>query len=88
MEATTKRPDEKPGWFDYPRHVSILYWGLWIVCLALVAADFLYHKHPTFQMDGWFAFYAVFGFAAYSFIVLAGWLLRKIVKRKESYYDR
>jgi hypothetical protein len=37
--------------------------------------------------DGFPAFYALIGFVSFSFIVLAGQHLRKILMREEGYYD-
>ena len=65
-----------------------------MVCVLLILVDFLdvahvlYHKHVHFSPEGWFGFYGFFGFLAYSFIVVGGWLWRKVVGRSEDYYDR
>ena len=61
-----------------------------IAALAAAGAGFLpafQKEHPHFGVEGAGAFFAVFGFAAFSFIVLAGQHLRKLVARKEDYYE-
>jgi hypothetical protein len=55
--------------------------------LALFAADFITHRHAHYSVEGLYGFYALFGFIAYALIVGAGWLWRRIVLRKEDYYD-
>lgn len=61
--------------------------GVGALCAVLVAADLLVEKHPHFPWEGWFAFFAAFGFASYSFIVYAGRALRRAVMRPEDYYE-
>lgn len=63
-----------------------LVYVLWIACAAVLAAEFFYHKHPYFGFDGWFGFYAAFGFLAYCFIVFSAKGFRRLVKRREDYY--
>lgn len=80
-------PGERRYWLDDPRNVDKICKALYVVCAALVLADLLYHKHVHFGVDGWFGFYGVFGFVAFVVVVLAGKLLRKLVMRREDYYD-
>lgn len=79
--------DDPKGWFEVPRNVTRLVYGLAAVCVGLVAADLVYHKHVHFGFEEWFGFYGFFGFLAFFFIVLAGKQLRKLLMRKEDYYD-
>ena len=78
---------EKKYWLDEPRNVGRVIKLLVAVCVGLVVADFLYEKHAHFDWEGWPLFYAVFGFVAFALAVLAGKQLRRIVMRKEDYYD-
>ncbi len=57
------------------------------VCVILFGLEFAVEKHPHFSWEGWVAFFALFGFASYSFIVYAGRALRALVMRREDYYD-
>jgi hypothetical protein len=48
----------------------------------------LIHKHGHFDAEiSVPAFYAIFGFFAYCSIIAGAVLLRKMIKRKEDYYD-
>ena len=77
----------KKYWLDKPGSVRLIYRGLWIVCALLLAADFLYEKHVVFAFEEFPAFYGIFGFVGIFGIVLAGKYLRKLIGRKEDYYD-
>ncbi len=74
-------------WLDQPRNIKIIVYILYVACSALLIADFFYHKHGHFDFENWFGFYAWFGFLAYTSIVISAKLFRKIIKRKEDYYD-
>lgn len=84
---TPEKQDERKRWLDQPENVTKLVRLLWVACAILVIAEFFYHKHPYFGFDGSFAFYAVFGFLSYCFIVFSAKGFRRLVKRDESYYD-
>ena len=83
----SEQRDERQRWLDRPENVTKIVRALWIACGALVVAEFFYHKHPYFGFDGSFAFYAVFGFAAYCVIVFSAKGLRRVIKRDEDYYN-
>lgn len=81
---------DKPGWADTKAFRAGLLAALVIAALAVAVAGFLpqFQKaHPHFKVEGFGAFFAVYGFVAFSFIVLAGQHLRKFVARKEDYYE-
>ena len=81
---------EKPGWADTKTFRTALLGVLVIAALAVAGAGFLpqfQKEHPHFKVEGLGAFFAVYGFVAFSFIVLAGQHLRKLVARKEDYYE-
>ena len=84
---SSENRDERQRWFDRPETVTLIVRVLWLACAALVLAEFFYHKHPYFGFDGGFAFYPLFGFAAYCFIVFSAKGLRRFIKRDEGYYD-
>jgi len=56
-------------------------------CAALALADPFIHKHGHFASESWFGFHAWFGFLAFSFVILAGRFLRRLLMRDEDYYD-
>lgn len=76
------------SWLDQPRNVARLYRGLWVLGALLVLADLIVHRHAETRFDGWFGFYGVYGFVACVGLVLAARVLRRIVMRREDYYDR
>ncbi|HXV77934.1 MAG TPA: hypothetical protein VD788_16615 [Candidatus Polarisedimenticolaceae bacterium] len=85
-----KRPgDRTPDWLDSPRNVTRLFYALLAVCLATVAIDpWFPAEHPHYVYERWIGFHGVFGFVVFVLIVLAGKQLRRLVGRKEDYYDR
>ena len=80
-------PVQKQHLFDNPRNVSLVIRGLYVVCALLFLLDFVVHRHVVREWEGFTGFYAIFGFIAYVTIVLTAKLLRKVLQRKEEYYD-
>jgi membrane protein YdbS with pleckstrin-like domain len=81
--------DEKTYFFDSPRRVRRLLLVFYGSLVLLIALDAVIHKHSYFPWEDWFGFYAVYGFVACVLLVLiAKYLLRPLVKRKEDYYER
>lgn len=74
-------------WLDNPQNVTRIVHALYFACALLFVADFLYHKHSHFEFENWVGFYGWFGFLSYMFIVLSAKQLRKVLHRKETYYD-
>ncbi len=83
----SKTDNKKHYWLDQPRNINRIVYALWLICAGLLIAEFFYHKHPHFGWDGWFGFYALFGFVAYCFIVLTAKGLRRLIRRDEDYYS-
>ena len=75
-------------WLDRSENVTKLYTGLWVIGIALIAADLFMHKHEEFGFAGWFGFYGIFGFVACVTLVLTAKALRRILMRREDYYER
>jgi hypothetical protein len=83
-------PPTKKGWADTKAFRSIFLGVLAIAVVAAAVAGFVpqFRKDdPHFDVEGMGAFFGVYGFLAFSFIVLAGQHLRKLVGRKEDYYE-
>ncbi len=85
--------DSGRGWIERPGSTGKLYRLLLVICGLLLAADLLdvlgvFHKHVHHDAEGWLGFYSLFGFAAYAFIVGAGWVWRALVGRGPDYYDQ
>ena len=81
-------PDEQPGWADKKSFRNAFLGVLIVASVAAAIAGFVFRKeHPHFAVEGAGVFFAAYGFIAFSFIVLAGQHLRKLVGRKETYYE-
>lgn len=72
---------------DDPCTVNRIVYGLYTLCGVLLLADLFYAKHPSFPFEGWFGFYAVYGFVASVALVLTAKQLRRLLRRDEDYYD-
>jgi len=91
-------PETKPGeqryWLDDAKNVDKVVYGLYTVCAFLLAVDLLdifgvlYDKHVHHDFESWFGFYGFFGLIGSVGLVLASKLLRKVVMRREDYYDQ
>ena len=80
--------EDKKYWLDDPRNVNKFVFTLYAVCIVLLGADLLDHKHSHFDFEEVFGFFGLFGFVAFVGLDLAAKVLRKLLKREEDYYDR
>ncbi len=78
---------EKIYIFDRPENVERLLKGFYVLCILLAIADFVLHRHIGFDWEKIPAFYAIYGFVACVLLVLIAKQMRKILMRKEDYYD-
>jgi len=78
---------EKSYLFDRPENVARLLKGFYAICILLVLADFVLHRHIGFGWEEIPAFYAIYGFAACVVLVVIAKKMRNVVMRKEDYYD-
>ncbi len=79
--------DQKKHLFDKPRNVSLLLRTLYFICAVLFILDFILHRHISMRWENLPGFYALFGFIACVALVLVAKQMRKILMRKEDYYD-
>jgi hypothetical protein len=79
--------DKKKHLFDNPRNVSLLLRSFYFICAFLFILDFILHRHVTLSWENIPGFYALFGFVACVALVLIAKQMRKILMRKEDYYD-
>jgi hypothetical protein len=91
-ESTSPPPGEKRHLWDDPRNVRRLIRGFLIFCALILALDLFVRRHLSFEhgelpVEGWFGFYAFYGFACCVLLVLAAKQLRKLLRRDEDYYD-
>ena len=82
-----KQPDEKQYLFDKPQNVSRLLRGFYAVCGLLFVLDFVIHRHASRIWEGLPGFYAIFGFVACVVLVLLAREMRRLLMRREDYYD-
>ena len=78
------------GWAEKPGFIRGFLFLLGLGCLLSAGAGFVgawHNPHPHFGAEKFPVFFALWGFASFMFIVLVGQHLRKIVSRKEGYYD-
>ena len=73
--------------FDRQENVERLLRGFYAICILLALADFVLHRHIGFDWEKIPAFYAIYGFVACVLLVLIAKNIRKVVMRKEDYYD-
>ena len=80
--------DEELGMFDKPENVKRLLKTFYACVVLLLIVDLFYHKHAIFAWEGYFGFYSVYGFVACVILVIvAKYVLRPMVMRKEDHYD-
>ena len=73
--------------FDNPRNVRRVVLGLVGACVILAGLDLVLHRHVAHPWETMFGFYAVYGFVACVLLVLLANEMRKLLIRKEDYYD-
>ena len=78
---------EKEYFFDKPDNIKWMLRIFYAICALLVIADFVIHRHIAIEWERIPAFYALYGFVACVLLVVLAKLLRKLVMRKEDYYD-
>lgn len=82
-----KNSGEKEYFFDRQRNIDRFLMVFYVVCAVLFVLDFVIHRHTMHHLEELPGFYAVFGFVAFVALVVGSILLRKLVMRKEDYYD-
>lgn len=87
MESQKHDSNAEPGFFERTSTINGIFYGLLVICAGLVLADFTYHKHAHYDFEDWPGFHAGFGFLAYVGLVLTATQLRKLLKRREDYYE-
>lgn len=78
---------EKKYFFDKPDNVKWTLRIFYVICALLVVADFIVHRHIGLAWEEIPAFYAIYGFIACVVLVIVAKEMRKVIMRKEDYYD-
>jgi hypothetical protein len=79
--------ERKQYLFDRPRNVSRLFRVFYGACVLLLVLDFILHRHAAHAWERLPGFYALFGFVACVTLVLIAKQLRRLLMRREGYYD-
>lgn len=87
MEKKT-HPHDSPGIWDNPRNVQRLLYIFYSICAVLFLVDFFVHRHMVHSWESLWGYYAIFGWVACVILVLVAKELRKVLMRREDYYDR
>jgi len=77
----------KQDFFDKPQNVTLILRGFYVICILLVVADFVVHRHIYLRFEEIPAFYAIYGFVACVVLVVIAKEMRKIFMKDETYYD-
>lgn len=86
--AEDRKPGEKTYWLDDRKNVDKIWYALIGICALTVIADFFYHKHVEYAVEDFIpGMYGWYGLGGCVFLVLSAKILRKIVMRREDYYD-
>ncbi len=73
--------------FDNPKNVRRLQIGFFVSLVLVLIAESFVNMHGEFEVEHFYGFYAVFGFISYVSLIFIAKFLRKIIMRKEDYYD-
>ena len=91
-------PQEREHFFDKPGSVRLVLRLLYSACALVFLLDFVslgqrllgFHelRHAETWWEGLPGFYAIYGFVACVLLVLIAKEMRKVLMRKEDFYDR
>lgn len=73
--------------FDKPENVRRLRIGFFIALILVLVAEAFVEMHGEFPVEHFYGFYAVYGFISYVLLIFVAKVLRKILMRREDYYD-
>lgn len=74
-------------WLDRADNVRKVYYSVWVACALLLVGELFIDKHGETAIESWFGFHGLYGFVACVALVVAAKLLRRVLMRKEDYYD-
>ena len=73
--------------FDKPENIRRLLIGFFIALVLVLIAEAFVDMHGEFHVEHFYGFYAVYGFISYVALIFVAKFLRKILMRREDYYD-
>ena len=74
--------------FDNKRNVRFVVRALIAACILLFGLDFILHRHAAHPWEEIPGFYAIYGFVACVLLVLLAKEMRKLLIRREDYYEQ
>ena len=80
--------NEPPRFLDRPSNMKRIRWTFYALCAALVVLDLVVHRHAAHPWEGLFGFHAVYGFVACVALVLVAKQMRRLLMRREDYYEK
>jgi hypothetical protein len=86
-----KHPEKQADhdhWLVRPKTIRLLWWIFGAILALTVLAQIFIHVHAYFTVDGWFGFYALYGFLTCVGMVVGAKLLGFVLKRPDDYYFR
>ncbi|MSP41870.1 MAG: hypothetical protein EXR08_00650 [Alphaproteobacteria bacterium] len=86
MQHTEQNKDEL-AWLDQPANVRRIVYTLYAGCALFALLDLLVPRESHFFFEAWPGFFAWYGLLACVGLVLAAKVLRKLLIRREHYYD-
>ena len=69
------------GWTQAKGIGGIIFWGMAGLSIVLVLLDLVIPRHEKIGIANSVGFYGLWGFAAFSFVVLMGWPLGRLLRR-------
>ena len=75
------------SWMRSPLFFRVMMAGLAGLGVLFIALEVVFGRREQAGIDGLPGFYGMFGFLAFSFAVLSGWPLGRLLRRREDYYD-
>jgi len=78
---------KKERWLDKKNNIDKLIFGVFVCCVLLLITDFFYEKHSQVFVESWFGFYCFYGFIICCVVVFGCKLMRKLLMRREDFYD-
>lgn len=79
--------NERRYWLDNPKNQRLVRVSLYVACAILFALDLFVHRHVEVAVERFWGFYPIFGFVACVLLVLIAKEMRRLVMRREDYYD-
>ena len=76
------------GWTSAKWTPFVFFLLMGVLSAGLLIADFLIERHAydAVKFSEFPMFYGLYGFAAFSFVVVCGWPLGALLRRSEDYY--